>query len=328
VDPNVETRPNKRFLTPFQSPIAFVDNFRRLAESLDEILQLITHYIIPPDAQSPQDILSSSQSASHLNKFNKITPPLDPNRSHYSGYTSEHQLEKFSTAAKVASCVTKSMCPRVVSNVKEPVYLTRLYGGAELPYPLTFRPYAASHGQLRVDDSFPISSQLPSHVTKKLVEVYVDRVLPQCPVFSPGEVWDIYNNLYGGRTRVKPTSCSDRFIISMIFGIATMTSKAEDYRKVVDLGEAFRREAMRADIDSESLAKTSIRCLQSLLLLAQYALFVPHAANLWHTVSDAMRVAIELGLHQDPSQAFCFDQDVVRSRHRLYWAVNLSLPYI
>lgn len=248
--------------------------------------------------------------------------PTDPNDGLVESNATAQTPKRYAFGVVVASYARRAMYNRVVRPTNHFDYLKSFCSGAELPFPLTFRPGATRSTRPRFRETFIRSSLVPGDVTKRLLDFYVDQILPQCPVFAPKEVYQIYYATYGRISEAAPATKADLFIISMIMAIATMVSKVEDYRRALDLGEAFRKEAMEADGDGQLFATTNIPCLQSLLLLVQYGLFVPHAVSVWHTVSEAMRLSIELGLHREPPEASNIGEENMRARRRLFWAVG------
>lgn len=234
--------------------------------------------------------------------------------------------QRYVFGADAASCARRSMSSRIVRYTNHSAYLDRLWSGAELPFPLISKPGATRYRRPAFRETFVISSHVHGEATRKLLQTYVDHILPQCPLFSPGEVYQIYDATYGRTSDADRAAKSDSFIISMIMAIATIFSKDDDYRRALDLSEAFRKEAMDAESQGQLFATTSIRCLQALLLLVQYGLFVPHAVSIWHTASEAMRVSVELGLHREPPEVSQLDEQTMRARRRLFWAVSWNPP--
>jgi hypothetical protein len=54
------------------------------------------------------------------------------------------------------------------------------------------------------------------------------------------------------------------------------------------------------------------------LLLVQHALLNPQSGSLYNLAGDAMKIAIALGLHQEP---VCVDINECDLRRSLFWAV-------
>lgn len=237
----------------------------------------------------------------------------------------QHNVPSQRTISKLGQQISS----RIVSSTQHSVYLVGLFSGAELPFPLTLRSKIPRTGPKPGSNIVKISSRLPPEMTRKLFDTYVKRILPQCPIFSPTEVYMIYSRVYGDRSESPTIAKGDSFIALMIMAIATITSDSENFQRVFDITDALLREALDSDDGGELLTTTSIRCLQGLLLLVQYGLFVPQAIDLWHTASEAMRIAIELGLHREAPAILNFDEQTCQCRRRLFWAVSnfhLSTP--
>jgi hypothetical protein len=199
--------------------------------------------------------------------------------------------------------------------------------GAELPFPLAFqsqRPLNLPFGPATTH-----FTQLPEEVAEKLVGVYVERILPQYPLFSKQEIIDIFQRYrqYDGGA-VETVTADEHFIVSMILAIASLSSRARDYRKLVSLAESLRRDAFsRLDFGLRCNQATTTT-MKQLLLLAQYGCLLPSSTNLWQVVGDATTIALELGLHQEVPWESGMDEAATESRRRLYWAVSFCHLYL
>jgi len=96
--------------------------------------------------------------------------------------------------------------------------------------------------------------------------------------------------------------------------------------------EAYHAAALphlEAFLSSES--KGGLQELQAILLLAGYALLRPVAPGLWYIVGVAVRLAVDLGLHFEDSNASmadgvsgpCVDKDIERLRGHREWVRDL-----
>ena len=154
-------------------------------------------------------------------------------------------------------------------------------------------------------------------VAKTLFEIYVQNILPQNPCFFEDDVRSHFNAVFF-KPETKPPDISV-FIISMALAISTMTSKAYDQKKILSLGESLHQQALR---HSKFLSRPTIRSLQSILLLLQFAELLPYTGNLWHLAGEAVSLTTELGLHQDPHETEGFDFKSLDLRRRLFWTVS------
>lgn len=195
--------------------------------------------------------------------------------------------------------------------------------GAELPFPLAFQSQRPLN--LPFSPATTHFTQLPEEVAEKLVGVYVERILPQYPLFSKQEIIDVFQRYrqYDGGA-VETVTADEHFIVSMILAIASLSSRARDYRKLVSLAESLRRDAFsRLDFGLRCNQATTTT-MKQLLLLAQYGCLLPSSTNLWQVVGDATTIALELGLHQEVPWESGMNEATIESRRRLYWAVCLS----
>lgn len=159
---------------------------------------------------------------------------------------------------------------------------------------------------------------IPSPVAEVLFGVYLDKILPQYPIFNAEDLREICHNVY--QDERSPSQCKhcDIFIILMILAISTMTSGTPDYRKPASLAESLHQSASRY---TDWLAATSIRSLQCIMLLIQLGYLLPHTGNLIHLVSEAMRMATELGLHMEPAENLRLAPKDANFRRGLFWLV-------
>ncbi|KAI9729313.1 MAG: hypothetical protein M1834_006984 [Cirrosporium novae-zelandiae] len=163
---------------------------------------------------------------------------------------------------------------------------------------------------------------IPLHIAGLLTKNYVDKILPQYPIFDAQTVWDGFNTVYHAKDHPQ-VSGSDltKFMVSMVLCISIMTSRASDISKVASTSDQMFRSALQC---LDCLRCTSLGALQACLLLIQYSYLRPTAGNLWNLVGLAMRMAIELGLHQDISAENRIADDLdhkfdARLRRRIFW---------
>lgn len=186
---------------------------------------------------------------------------------------------------------------------------------AELPYPLAFQNQRPVNFPLSHDGAGP--TRLPPEVADKLIAVYTERILPQHPLFLKHEVLEMYQSFKNGHA-----TANEQFILLIIQGITTLSSKSKDYRKLVSLAESLRRDAFTVLDFGLNACYTATSTIQQLLLLAQYGYLLPSSTNLWQIVGDATRIALALGLHQEAQSDLGLDEAEVEYRKRLFWTVS------
>jgi hypothetical protein len=160
---------------------------------------------------------------------------------------------------------------------------------------------------------------IPFEVAKVLFDNYLLSILHRYPCFAESDLVQLFNQFFTNRN--DPTQISSEstcFIVSMILAISSLTSRAQDFQRVVTLSESLHRDAMAY---CSFLGETSIRSLQCLLLLAQMSLLLPYTGNLWYMSGEAMRLAIALGLHQEPDRDCTLSSAERELRRRIFWTV-------
>ncbi|KAF3798467.1 putative transcriptional regulatory protein [Colletotrichum gloeosporioides] len=164
--------------------------------------------------------------------------------------------------------------------------------------------------------------RLPKHVAKRLFENYKMDILPRFPCFEEDEIGKYFNLFYEQELpKTNEESLPDiaDFVVPMVLAICSLTSRTNDFEKVAALSEALQSDALR---DTERvLQHASIQSLKCLLLIIQLALLLPHTANLWHSTGEAMRVAVSLGLHQEPDDRIMRDHKLCEERRKLFWVI-------
>lgn len=195
-----------------------------------------------------------------------------------------------------------------------------LFTGAELPFPLAFG--TQRHVRWPAADETPVSARLPQEVAAKLIRCYVDHILPSFPLFTRGEIQSLFRRFDTTSDSLDEMEAGDRFTVCMILATAVLSSRSQDYHKLLSLAEALRRDAFRHMHLDTFVAESTCGTIQKLLLIAYYGFLLPSSANLWQVVGEAMRIALELGLHQDAPEGSAIDKSTVEYRIRLFWVVR------
>ncbi|PYI35686.1 hypothetical protein BP00DRAFT_432796 [Aspergillus indologenus CBS 114.80] len=129
-----------------------------------------------------------------------------------------------------------------------------------------------------------------------LLQHYFDTLYIQLPFFAETSFWTSVDAMYqsGGRF-AKP------FDHWMLYTVLATSSASLSY----EIGDESQQDALsyvtqalqRAE---DVLRPGSIQGIQAIMLLAQYSLFDPKHFRSWFLVGMAVRVMVDLGLHQDP----------------------------
>ncbi|KAL3299051.1 Fungal Zn2-Cys6 binuclear cluster domain-containing protein [Colletotrichum asianum] len=147
-------------------------------------------------------------------------------------------------------------------------------------------------------------------------------ILPRFPCFEEDEIGKYFNLFYEqeqSKTNNANLPDTAEFVVPMVLAICSLASMNSDFEKVAALSEALQSDALRHA--ERILQRASIQSLRCLLLIIQLALLLPHTANLWHSTGEAMRIAVSLGLHQEPNDRIMRDHKLCEERRKLFWVV-------
>ncbi|CAG9982248.1 unnamed protein product [Clonostachys byssicola] len=124
------------------------------------------------------------------------------------------------------------------------------------------------------------------------------------------------------------------FFVYEVFAVALMVMQKQDPSKIPTfMADRYHRTALSAL--NEAGLPTDVEGVQALLLVAQYSYHHPTAWAVWKTIGAALRLAVELGLHQDAELSEDIDTLELDTMRRVFWvaysmdrsvAVTLSLP--
>ncbi|KAJ5679518.1 hypothetical protein N7462_007762 [Penicillium macrosclerotiorum] len=154
----------------------------------------------------------------------------------------------------------------------------------------------------------------PRHEATPLLQYYFDNVFVQLPFFVETSFWTSVDAVYQFNGRfAKPF---DHWMVRMVLAIASASvsyqNNDKSHQKALVLVSEARTYA------EDVLRPGSLTCIQAILLLAQYALVDPGHFRSWYLVGMAVRVAIDLGLHQDPPTEVLSNPDRLDLRRRIF----------
>lgn len=108
-------------------------------------------------------------------------------------------------------------------------------------------------------------------------------------------------------------------MLRMVLGIASASVSYHYNDKSHQRAWALVSEALA--YAEEVLRPGSISGIQAILLLAQYSLVDPIRFRSWYLVGMAVKVAIDLGLHQDPPAEVSTNPDRLDIRRRVFHCI-------
>ncbi|KIW32556.1 uncharacterized protein PV07_04087 [Cladophialophora immunda] len=215
-------------------------------------------------------------------------------------------------SVNVAKVATEYASRAVVDNFDRIPYRQILTSCAELPLSLS---QSVSAEICRGDTQRSGLRDIPKSIAKVLFDKYVDKILPQYPYFLEGDLRWQFALVYDESAAAVPHEAY--FVVAMVLAIVTLTCKTPNFSDVLSVAEPLHQDALRHD---EFLKYATLRSMQCILLLQQFAALLPYTGNLWHLAGEAMRIAIELGLHKEPWDDLSLDLVSVDLRRRIFWA--------
>jgi hypothetical protein len=150
-----------------------------------------------------------------------------------------------------------------------------------------------------------------------LLQHYFDNVFVQLPFFVETSFWTSVDAVYqsGGRF-AKPF---DHWMLRMVLAIASASVSYHYNDRSHQRAWALVSDALT--YAEEVLRPGSISGIQAILLLAQYSLVDPIRFRSWYLVGMAVKVAIDLGLHQDPPAEVSTNPDRLDIRRRVFHCI-------
>lgn len=180
------------------------------------------------------------------------------------------------------------------------------------------RAYAAQTSSFGARD-------IPIEVAEKLFKNYKTEMLTRFPCFLEEELVTYFRDFYNEEFADSDPAQLAQFIIPMILAISSLTSRSLDAPKVAALSEALQRDALQ---HAELLRHSSLSTLQCMLLLIQLGLLLPDTCNCWYMTGEAMRMAVGMGLHQEPDPSLDINPVQAEMRRRIFWTVRLPVPHL
>lgn len=115
----------------------------------------------------------------------------------------------------------------------------------------------------------------------------------------------------------------------MVLAIASASVSGHNNDKMQQRAWALVTEALT--YAEEVLRPGSISGIQAMLLLAQYSFVDPARFRSWYLVGMAAKVAVDLGLHQDPPTEVLTNHDRLDMRRRVFhciYCLDRFVPFV
>ncbi|KDQ53103.1 hypothetical protein JAAARDRAFT_72641 [Jaapia argillacea MUCL 33604] len=187
---------------------------------------------------------------------------------------------------------------------------------------------------------FQVWLPIDRNMVKYIVDIYFTRLNPHRPVFLRHEFETTLNALYDRQpVQHDPGFVSGLYLMLALGTLSELSHKVSDL-DMIDGGvgkesssPTIKKKLMPADwpehedfFDRALVVKPELRVtvssLQSLILLHWYLFAEGQGRTLWRLVGSMVRLAIELGLHHDPTtQQHTFTEEECQLRIRLWGIV-------
>ena len=161
-------------------------------------------------------------------------------------------------------------------------------------------------------------------VAERLLEVYFQQANPQFPILHRPTFDGVFGRVWGRIEKGVPQGeevqqAADLYFCNMCFAIAAAMSTSTD-----NLPERYHATAMKyVDnlFSSISMSNDRLAGLKAVLLLGVYSMMRPAAPGVWYVLGTALRLAVDLGLHQEntPRAEKLWDPLALDERRRLFW---------
>lgn len=112
-----------------------------------------------------------------------------------------------------------------------------------------------------------------------------------------------------------PKFCKPLYFLNMVFAIA---SSVHHLQYPTTISHSFKSAAMKY-IDSIYSSLDPLESLQGILLLALYSTMRPAVPGIWYVLGTALRLCVDMGLHNDSMFHITKDPFTRDMRRRLFW---------
>ncbi|KAK4126178.1 hypothetical protein N657DRAFT_614675 [Parathielavia appendiculata] len=142
----------------------------------------------------------------------------------------------------------------------------------------------------------------------RLISLYFEHANPQIPVLHKGEFMEMFERTYAGDGRRRGPR--ELYVLNMVFAIGAGVIVGDSKGHVPPAGledssssrqcrpEEYHASAM-IHLEACIGSGAGLEDLQAVLLLANFALLRPVPPGLWYIIGEAVRRAVDLGLHYE-----------------------------
>lgn len=128
------------------------------------------------------------------------------------------------------------------------------------------------------------------------IQHYITRIHPLLPFCDEAAIYYSLNAVFHP-SRALATHF-DHWVVAMVLAIVHASQSACVGDQHFLIGRAYANAAIKSRA-THVLQPGAVTGIQAMLFLLQYAMFDPHALDLWSLIGATSRLMIDLGLHQD-----------------------------
>ena len=157
----------------------------------------------------------------------------------------------------------------------------------------------------------------PRYAVTPLVQHYLENIFVLYPFLDEMKLFGSLDALYqdGGRY----ASPMDHWTVRLVLAIAFMSLSGR--QGDTDYQSGVRYAALALKRAEMVVQPGSVQGIQSILLLAQYAMLDSVHFNSWYLIGAAARAMVDLGLHQDPQNDTLTRDKELNLRRRVYHSI-------
>lgn len=163
-------------------------------------------------------------------------------------------------------------------------------------------------------------SSIPTSVAGFLFENYMTRVVAKYPIFYSADVVACFNSVFhNSSSSLGPKASAtprEIYVISLIMAISLTTAARTQQAWANSIATGLLKEAMQ---HIHSVCTNDIAGLQALLLLLEYTVMDPTAANMWLLSGFTTHACIDLGLLHESLGNQSMDPITKDIRRRVFW---------
>ena len=157
----------------------------------------------------------------------------------------------------------------------------------------------------------------PRYAVTHLIQHYLENIFIWYPFLNEMKLFGSLDAVYqdGGRYATP----MDQWTIRLVLAIAlvSLSSRQGD----TDYQNGVRHAALALKRAEMVVQPGSVQGIQSILLLAQYAMLDPLHFDSWYLIGAAARAMVDLGLHQDPQTNTLASDKELNLRRRVYHSI-------